>query len=170
MNKRLAKEFRPLLLPWGLAAGAAAVAPVKLLVDDLIQPGEFLSMLFNIVPFAFFGSILALGAFSFGVEFQHRTLPLMLTQPARRARLWNEKMLALVAAAVTVVLIHWVTQLGMRLMALRWLGREAPLFTMQQTLLIGMFLLATVCSAGFWTLQARSTIGGMALCMGVQVL
>src|SRR5437899_6613889 len=146
MNKRLAKEFRPLLLPWGLAAGAAAGAPVKLLVDDLIQPGEFLSMLFNIVPFAFFGSILALGAFSFGVEFQHRTLPLLLTQPMRRARLWNEKMAMLFGATVTVILFPLLVRLVLKLTVIRWLGifPAAPMFTIQQTRLIGVFLLATV--------------------------
>src|SRR5262245_3402779 len=107
MNPRLAKEFRPLLLPGALAAIAAALAPIKLLDDVLVQPGDFLSLLFNLVPFAFFGSIVALGASSFGVELQHRTLPLMLAQPLQRARLWYEKIFALATAAITVVLIHW---------------------------------------------------------------
>jgi hypothetical protein len=83
---------------------------------------------------------------SFGSEFQHRTLALLLSQPLDRTRLWFEKWLTLVAVAAVVG--------GLQLAVLRdrpFGPGSAP---------TALFVLAMVCSAPLWTLVTRSTIGG----------
>jgi hypothetical protein len=109
-----------------------------------------------------------LAAQPFGAEFQARTLPLLLSQPCSRVRLWGEKMLVLAVFAI-------LTPVGIGLLSLAvgnlfapadvylwgnwdWFTRsiaggasKSPDFYM---------FVPLVCSAGFWSLFARSVIGG----------
>ena len=153
MNRRLLKEIRPLLLPWSIAVVAGAVLAAKLMVNPSDNPFE--STLARTAAFVFFGTLVIACALSFGTELQQRTLPLLLAQPIPRAKLWNEKLLVLAGAVLAAVLIHWLVQL----IVLAWVPFVQPHLdlTPHQMLLAGSFLLAAVCSAGFWTLLARST-------------
>ena len=176
MKRRLLKEFRSLLLPWSIAVVAGAVLAVKLMVDPSAIEGfdlasgswtvidPFESILARAAAFVFFGTLVIACALSFGTELQQRTLPLLLAQPIPRATLWNEKLLVLAGAVLAAVLIHWLVQL----IVLAWVPFVQPHLdlTPHQMLLAGSFLLAAVCSAGFWTLLARSTIGGMVFSLG----
>src|SRR6266446_1515696 len=105
---RLAKEFRPLLLPWCVAAAAACLLPLFALLDD--RSGIGVAQFFSTLSFlAFFGSITVLAGISFGAEFQERTFGLLISQPVERARLWREKLLTLVLGVATVSIILWGT-------------------------------------------------------------
>lgn len=103
---RLAKEARALLPFWAAMAGLM-VAPFLFRTAEPMK----LSM-----PAYWFGCLL-LGAVSFGQEFQHRTMSLLLAHPVSRRRLWWEKMFALAAA-----------QLGLMLLMVLLVPKEADLF------------------------------------------
>jgi len=129
----------------------------------------------GLAAFGFFGSTVLLAASSLGAEFQERTLPLLLSQPFNRSRLWNEKLLAVSSAMVTLALVYWLCHQFAPLLGFRWLleteiGSQQPRLPIEAILLAGTFLLATICSAGFWSLLARSTIGGMVLSLASQFL
>ena len=145
MNPRLAKELRPLLLPWIVAAGLGLG---NLL--GLFSRGAFADFLMGLPGLAFVVGCLFLAAWPMGAEFQQRTWPLLLGQPQERSRLWREKMLAslLSIAALTVVYLATIIAQGTRVPLeelLPWVG----------------FIVATVCSAAVCTLGARSVLGGM---------
>ncbi len=93
MKTRLLKEFSALLPVWLVAVGLAVV-PAQLMRDFDAFPLWLL--LFGI------GATL-LSVESFGKEFANGTMNLLLSQPVTRRRLWNEKVLALLAAFVPVV-------------------------------------------------------------------
>jgi hypothetical protein len=111
-----------------------------------------------------FGSLTALSALVFGTEFQNRTLPLLLTQPRERSKIWNDKMRALLSAAVSAILGYAM------LLFFGWLivahfkppvpGYETG-FDSEDLLYGGLGLLVVICSGCYWTLIARSTVGGM---------
>src|ERR1043166_5163884 len=130
---RLAKEFHPLLLPGCLGAIAALAQIWKL--------SEFYEF---VATFTFTVCVCLIAAIPFGSEFQQRTFPLLLSQPLDRFRLWKEKSLAVMLTAGALLLLRILE------------GR--PSFS--DSAGIAGFLLLTVCSATFWTLIARSTIGG----------
>jgi hypothetical protein len=137
MNPRLAKEFRALRLPWlvGLAAGLA-------MLDHRAQDYAMVAAV---------GCAALLAAMSMGNEFQQRTLALLLSQPCARRDLWREKLLVLGMLAGTLGLTLF-SSLGIA-------GREVS--DPHDLVMTGIFSLAVVCSAPFWTLVARSIIGGM---------
>jgi hypothetical protein len=85
----------------------------------------------------------------FGTEFQHRTLVLLLSQPETRTRLWLRKSIS-IGLVLTVVAGLQYAALRSGPFAMKTVGRELT------------FLLAVLCSATFWTLIARSTLGGVA--------
>ncbi len=137
MNPRLAKEFRALRLPWvaGMAAGLAAYF-------EKAQPWG--------VGVAF-ASVAAMTAMSLGSEYQQGTFALLLSQPLDRLRIWREKLLVSSVLAGTVAL---ALLLGLKLApgdALKGATVALP----------AACLVAVLCSAGYWTMMARSTIGGM---------
>jgi hypothetical protein len=155
MNPRLAKEFRPLLLPWAAAVGGAALLIFLNQTPAIDQFGVLFFV--DLAGYVFFGGLALVAAMAFGTEFQHRTLPLLLSQPARRARVWTEKMLVLGSALVAAALIG----LGfVAFVSVTGISRT-PLLNFGDLVLAGLFLLATTCSCGFWTLLAGSTIGGL---------
>ena len=86
----VAKEFRALLPLWaGTFVALAAAFVWRRSPSDLGVIG-------------YVGGVLALGAHSFGHEYGHRTLPMLLAQPAPRARLFAAKFL-MVGAMVTTL-------------------------------------------------------------------
>ncbi|HEY6166524.1 MAG TPA: ABC transporter permease, partial [Verrucomicrobiae bacterium] len=92
--------------------------------------------------FIFFVGTALVAAMSFGTEFQQRTLPLLLSQPFERARLWRDKLLVLTAATVSVGVIYWLSQNLLVAAAAR-----QSAFAGRGALLSGLFLLATACSS-----------------------
>src|SRR3954462_1837545 len=118
MNARLKKEFRSLLLPWAVGAAAAALLTVFILCNEGAVRGlhsDALPFLIQCAPFLACASIPLLAAMSFGMEYQHKTLPLLLAQPFERSRQWSEKLLALAAATLIPALMCPVTLLTVAL-------------------------------------------------------
>src|SRR5437899_1871051 len=93
-NVQLAKEVKPLLWPWIGAVAAGALIAVKPLVDGAGME----TLLTGIIGYGFLGGLALMATLSFGHELQDRTLPLLLTQPASRSWLWNQKMLIITGA------------------------------------------------------------------------
>lgn len=146
MNPRLAKEFRLLLLPWCVCA----IAGFGYLAGTVSTGGVWSAPLTGLAAFALYSGCLLLATLPLGLEFQQRTLPLLLGQPIERARLWKEKFLAATAAVLALVVVHGVlaTAAGQRLQS-------------DDVLPCVGFIVATICSAGLFTLTARSVVGGM---------
>jgi hypothetical protein len=182
MRRRVAKEFRALLLTWSVTTVAGLLVPwgVSLRRTAEQNPAmnthatDVLVFILGLTPVVLYGGVVLLVAMSFGVEFQQRTLPLLLAQPVTRARIWNEKLLVVAAAIITSGLLQ----------ALGWVaayfgsgGEVTPrgcwpdLFGTSSAMVVGCaLLLPTICSTGFWTLVARSTIGGAAFSATSQFL
>jgi hypothetical protein len=154
MNPRLAKEFRPLLFPWCVCA----LAGFGHLAGQVSHSGVA-QFAVAVAAFALFTGCLILAAIPFGSEFQQRTWSLLLGQPVERTRLWKEKFLAATVAVLALVAVH-----GLMVVAL---GKKLPFEDMLPC--VG-FVVATICSAGFCALAARSVIGGMAFAVGWQFL
>jgi hypothetical protein len=145
MSNRSFKEFRPLLLPACVAIIGSAVRPS----NDLV------AMLGSL---ACFGGFALLAAMVFGLEFQQRTLSLLLSQPVERWSLWRAKLLVVILAGVVVTLINWKVQ--------ELISNLPPLLL----LLVWMGLFATVCSSGFWIQNTGSIFAGLVLSIVNQVL
>lgn len=153
MLTRALKEVRSLLPPAGLTVGAAVLA----MAGGHTHAVSALSVRLALLGF-YIGTAL-LAATSFGSEFQQRTLVLLLSQPVARTRLWLEKWAVLVAVAGAVAAIQFaLVRLGPFAVPQQETGREL------------LYLIAILCSAAFWTLVARSTIGGFAFSMAALFL
>src|SRR6266436_909308 len=111
MNSRMAKELRSVLLPSSVALVIAIVLPWANLfvVVGFLEKGSFVEFVAGVVTFAFFACLLAVTALPFGVEFLHKTFPLLLSQPIPRARIWKDK---LIASSITVVIPILILALG----------------------------------------------------------
>lgn len=143
MTRRLVKELHPLMLAWGI--GLVAGCTVLATSWDLLT---------GVSTAVFAGCMAVIAALPFGGEFQQRTLPLLLAQPLHRSRLWGEKVFLVLGllgiAGVVCLSVH---------------ARGA-----NDRLLLCSFLLVTACATPFWTLVARSTIGGAVLNVAGQFL
>jgi len=223
MNRRLAKEFRTLLLPWSVALAIAIVIPLAnfLIAARVIEGGPFVSFILGLVVFAFFSSLLAMAASPFGTEFQYRTLPLLLSQPIPRSLIWKYKLIAaslgIASALLVLILANFLAdkrtpsatnlavaqttpnastagsalppgmsleQAGMykRRYVIYHLGNKStatvpPTAATSDTTSVSevclgaiALLLPTLGSVTFWTLLARSTLGGMVFTAFSQLL
>jgi ABC-type transport system involved in multi-copper enzyme maturation permease subunit len=141
---RLKKEARALFWPW-CAIMIAGALPIFL-------PHSPAAAKLNVLGF-FFG-IPLLATLSLGNEFYHRTFSLWLTQPVSRMQLWAEKMLVMYAAVLSAGV---VTSIGMFLFALPEMN-----LTYNKAAAIA-YVIVTMASATYWTLAARSTVGGFIL-------
>ncbi len=146
MNPRLAKEFRGLLFPWCVCALAGLGH-----LAERHQGGRVATFVIMMAAFGFFAGCLIVAATPFGSEFQQRTWPLVLGQPLERSQLWKEKFLAATVAVLALIAVHGAMVLVV--------GQKLPFDDMLPC--VG-FVVATICSAGFCALAARSVIGGMA--------
>ena len=148
---RLTKEARALVWPWAAVVLAGALQWVPALAgfarDWLVFAG-FIGL---------FLGIPLLGTLSLGHEFQHGTLPLFLSQPVERTRLWAEKLIVVPVAVGSALLVY-----GPKL---RLAFSDGPFrFDEPLSQFAGaMSLMVFLCSVTFWTLVARSTVGGMIL-------
>jgi hypothetical protein len=143
--QRILKEARPLLWPWCVVV-VTAVLP-------LVQ------MLHSIAWISLVGFVLGipiLATLSVGNEFQHQTLSLLLSQPINRMDIWREKLAVTLVAVLLASLIFLLVGSG---------GR----YQMEQhSLALAAAWIATIiASATFWTLFARSLVGGIVLNFGV---
>src|SRR5258708_8124094 len=139
-TRRLRKEVRALFLPW--------CGVVILCALPLFHLSQSLSE--TSVAFCYIG-IPMLATLSLGYEFQHRTLSLLLTQPVSRMKIWGEKMSVTIVAVGSATLIF----------CYGWPSAFQP--DPQLSVFVGVYLIATVPSATFWTLFTRSTIGASLL-------
>jgi hypothetical protein len=167
LSSQWAKEFKPLVMPWVLSISGAVVVTLLALSG---QTDQFAGFVADLGLYAFIGGLALQAALAFGSEFQNRTLPLLLTQPWSRSRVWNRKMAVLAASMLTAILIAILIVSLLSLtqyspIAGGTLGHEAvgPIFARDQIVMSAIFLLATACSCCFWTLIAESTIGGLVL-------
>ena len=148
---RIKKEARALFWPWCavMVAGALPVffpySPSAAKIDVL----------------GFFFGLPLLATLSLGNEFYHRTFSLWLTQPAGRIKLWGEKMGVMCAAVLSAGL---ATGLGMFFFALPEMN-----LTYNKAAAV-VYVLITIASATYWTLAARSTVGGFVLIGGIFLL
>src|ERR1700674_2155920 len=137
---RMMKEARALFRPW--------CGVVILCALPLFHISHSLSEIS--VAFCYLG-IPMLAALSLGYEFQHRTLSLLLSQPVGRMVIWGEKMSVAFVAVLSAALVFcygWQSAF-----------QQDP----KLRVFAGVYLIATVPSATFWTLLTRSTIGGFLL-------
>jgi hypothetical protein len=148
MLTRALKEVRLLLPPAGLILGTTALSLAWSAIGRTSTALSQLSVQIGLT--AFFLGIPLIAATSFGAEFQQRTIVLLLSQPATRFRLWLEKWLVLAGVAGITSAIQFAT-LDVR-----------PFQSADAVNLALLYLAGVVCSAPFWTLVARSTIGGAA--------
>jgi ABC-type transport system involved in multi-copper enzyme maturation permease subunit len=105
MNPRLAKELRPLVLPWSVAA-LGATGHLAGLANSSFANGAFGSFLIGLAGVAFVVGVLVLAAMPIAIELEARTLALLFTQPMDRLRLWKDKLLAAALAIVALGIVH----------------------------------------------------------------
>ncbi len=142
---RILKEVRPLFWPWCAVAIAGAL--------PLVFPLAWTPL---IVLLGFF-AVPLLATLSLGDEFQHRTLSLLLSQPVSRTVIWGEKLSVTIVAVLSALLLF---SLALRATSFHLDRRELAF--------AGAWIVAITASATFWTLFTRSTVGGVALNIGVQ--
>ena len=141
---RIRKEVRALVRPWCAVVSAGAL--------PLILPHSSTAAKLNVLSF-FFG-IPLLATLSLGNEFYHRTFSLWLSQPVSRMQLWGEKIGVMFAAVLSAGVVSGI---AMSSFALPEMG-----LTYSKTAAVA-YVIITMASATFWTLAARSTVGGFIL-------
>jgi ABC-type transport system involved in multi-copper enzyme maturation permease subunit len=145
LSPALSKEIRALLPLWGASIAAIAVAFVWGQDHRLLLPGPVLALFVYVV-----GS-LAIGAQSVGQEYTYRTLPTLLSQPAKRGRTYLLKFVVSAVMLLTLAALVGVT------FAKTWRPESARLGVIILPVLCGLFL------APLLTMICRSTLAGMAL-------
>lgn len=135
MKALVTKEIR-LLQPAFAGTLLLAVLPVWLFTEDYLR---YTSCTATVYPLIFGMVILALS--TFGLEFGHGTLPLLLVQPMPRRRIWRTKIIPLAAAVLTTYAA--------------WLGscviRARGQFLGPETILVGGAMVLAVVAGGLWT-------------------
>jgi hypothetical protein len=166
-NPKILKETRPLLMPWLCAIFAGGLVAVKPLVGDGLG-----GLLVGLVVYGFLGGLALVASLSFGQEFHNQTMSLLLSQPQPRSEVWRQKTAIVAGLVLLAVVIEgmWLTGVA------SWYPEDASFnsfqhtFTGQQLLLGAVFLLATVCSCGYWTIVTQSTIGGLVFTVAIELL
>jgi len=138
---RIKKETRALFWPW-CAVMIAGALPI---VFPHSSPAAKLNFL------SFFFGIPVLATLSFGNEFYYRTLSFWLTQPVSRMQLWADKMIVMCAAVLSAATVSGV---GMFFFALPKMN-----LTYNRAAAVA-YVIINMASATFWTLAARSAVGG----------
>ena len=151
---RLKKEVRAMFWPW-CAVVIAGALPV-LLPHSLAKTEPWSTI--NVLSF-FFGLPL-LATLPLGNEFRDRTLSLWLTQPSSRRQLWIEKTSVMFVALLSAGLVSGI---GLFFVLL-------PQLNITFKMLAAAYVIITAALATFWTLTARSTIGGFVLIIGILYL
>ena len=144
LSPALSKEIRALLPLWGTSIAAIAAAFVWRETTTLL-PGPVLALFVYVV-----GS-LAIGAQSVGQEYTYRTLPMLLSQPADRRRVY------LLKFVVSAVMLLTLAALAGTMFAKAWRPESARFGVVVLPVLCGLFL------APLLTMICRSTLAGMIL-------
>jgi hypothetical protein len=148
-NIRIMKETRALFWPWLAVMLLAVSRPLAATLRIGILSGDS-----GIVGFYLGPPLLA--ALSFGNEFQYRTVSLLFSQPLDRLQIWREKLAVMLVAVSSASLAYFLTwQPNFERDIIQWVFSAA-------------FVVAAIASSTFWTLIARSTIGGAILNIAVQ--
>jgi hypothetical protein len=147
MNARMVKETRDLL------------------------PALAVTVLFIVVPYAIWGTeaqgfgfgafalgALIMGGNSFGEEFHHRTISLLLAQPLPRPVVWREKMLILVGAILLSLAALWVC---LELFFPESLRGVDALWG------FGLISLCAFCGAPYCTLLFKNGIAGIVFALAI---
>jgi hypothetical protein len=148
MSARLIKETRELLV--------ILIGTLLLIVVPFLLNGASAAP-FGVVAFGLGCAVL--GGCSFGNEFQHRTLALLLSQPISRSALWRDKMLILGAGIVTSLAALLVCQ-----------QVYCPVADRETAVVLPLIALCAFCGVPYWTLVYRQAILGMAPAAGFPVL
>jgi hypothetical protein len=146
MNVRLIKETRD-LLPAFVTTLLVIVLPY-LIVPQMVMQHE-LALLQAASILALGVACVVMGGSAFGNEFQHRTMPLLLSQPIARSVLWRDKMLVLgagIAINLTALLVC--------------LAACCPLRDSGGWIALVLMPLCAFCGAPYWTLLLRQGLGG----------
>ncbi len=175
MNSRTVNEVRLLLWPWCLMTLAGLVPLVRLFLTD--KKSDWPE---GVAVFGFFGGAAFPTALSFrnalrqfggaslltsrpagtlappGFETEPPPPPLLSDNGISRHRIWSEKMAALAVAIACAGLIACLAQIAVGTIV--W--RE---FSVEKAIEPVLLLVIIVCSTGFWTLLARSVMGGILL-------
>jgi ABC-type transport system involved in multi-copper enzyme maturation permease subunit len=147
MTARLIKETRELLVIW--------IGTLLLIVVPFLLNGASAAP-FGAVAFGLGCAVLA--GCSFGNEFQHRTLALLLSQPISRSAVWLEKMLVLGTGIASSLAALWVCQ---------GVWGAAP--DQEASLVPLLIALCAFCGAPYWTLVCRQPLVGMASAAGFPI-
>jgi hypothetical protein len=152
-NIRIMKEARALFWPW---VAVMLVAVSRALLSTLrFNYGTPMLLADGGIAGFYLGPPL-LAALSFGNEFQYRTVSVLLAQPVARLQIWREKLAVMLVAVLAVSLAYFLTwRADFEQDIVQWVFSAA-------------FLVAVVGSSTFWTLIARSTVGGVLLNIAVQ--
>jgi hypothetical protein len=144
---RTLKEARALLFPW--------CAMMILCTFPLFSSrGQFLNFLFQT---GLLIGVPLLACLSFGNEFRYKTMELLVSQPVSRLKIWREKWIVVVVAILTTTLVASLC------------SRTPLRVSRPEDLDYVMFLVITTFSAAFWTLFARSTLGGIMLNIAIVI-
>lgn len=142
----VAKEIRALLPFWG--ASAAALVAAELMWRGIVLPDAGL--------FVYIVGSVAIGAHSIGQEYTHGTLPILLSQPIDRRRVYLVKSVVSGVLLLTLAAVAWTLLVDAVMRPESWQVSFvilpalcglflAPLFTMiGRSSLAGMILSATV--------------------------
>ena len=158
INHRTVKEVRLLFWPWCLMAFAGLVPLAKLFLAD--RRSELPDA---IAVFGFFGGAAILTALSFRPAHQISSTALLSDKDASRRKIWSEKMAVLLLAIVCASLIACFVQTALGTIV--W--NE---FNVEHAIEPVLLLVIIVCSTGFWTLVARSMVGGILLTGAAQFI
>jgi hypothetical protein len=142
MNARLIKETRALLPVF------ACTLPL-IILPQLIWPSAGLGY------FALAVACVVMAGSCFGMEFQHRTISLLLSQPIPRSVIWREKMMVLGAGMVTSLAVL------VGCLAVSPSGNDHS-----EWLVLVFVPLCAFCGAPFCTLVLRQGIAGMVATVG----
>jgi hypothetical protein len=147
MNLRtiVLKETRPLFAAWCAITLAGAIPALIPFSSGFGTP--IISLIF---PAGFWIGLPLLATLSFGHEFQHRTISLLLSQPIDRMKIWNTKWILACFAVLSSSVFYAVEQRRF------FQGDFTTIYALT-------WILVVISSAAFWTLFAQSTIGGLVL-------
>lgn len=149
MNRHLAKELRPLLLPWGIAAFAGLGHLLPTFGAGLVNH-DIVSFLVGLSGTAFVVGVLVLTALPLGLELQERTLPLLMSQPMDRSRLWRDKIVAATLAVISLGIVHLIAR------------ASSSEITSDEITVWAAFIVTAICSVGFYAVASGSLFVGVA--------
>jgi len=148
MNARMLNEARLIVWPWCLMTLAGLAPLLKLVLADKRTDWPD-----AVAVFGFFGGAAVLTALSFRNAQRTRSSELLSDEGKR---IWAEKMATVAVAVFCAGSITCLAQLALGTIAWKDLSVQGAFEPV-------LLLVIIVCSAGFWTLLARSVVGGLLL-------